>query len=425
MTESESSHSILLHPPQAGPQAFRRAAKIGMAVGVVVFLLGLFLSPQRTWQAYFVNFLFWSGLAQGGVVVAAVYRITNARWGDQFRRIGEGMVLYLPVNLLLFLILIAGGKMIFPWLEHGVEEKGIWLSGYFLFPRDGVSLVLLSWVSYKFVYYSVRPDLGILAENGIWLDGRLRYVIKDWRGWEGEVSASKQRLAVLTPVLLICFGLLYPLLGFDLVMALDPHWYSTLYGWLYALHAFFAALTAIAILAYASTRWYDVRDAFTSNQWHDMGRFVFGFALLSGGFFWSQFLVIWYGNLPEESSYLIKRFYSQPWEPLMWVYIILAYLFPLLVFLSAQVKRIPGALSVIAGLILLSLFLERFIAVVPFLWGEPSIPFGLLELGITVGFLGLFMRCWLAFARVIPIIPAHAVEQPVGTPGSETPAPVV
>jgi hypothetical protein len=423
MTETESSHSILLHPPQAAPLVFRKGAKVAIAIGVLAFVVGLIISPQRAWQAYFVNFLFWSGLAQGGVVMAAVYRITNARWGDQFRRIGEGMVLFLPVSLALYVILIVGGTEIFPWLGHGTDHKGIWLTGWFLFARDGVAFGVLCFVSYRFVYFSIRPDLGILKENGIFVDHRLLYAIKDWQGWETEVSISKQKLSVLTPILLICFGSLYSLVGFDMVMSLDPHWYSTLYGWLYSLHAFFAALTAITILAYASTKWYDLDDAFSRGQWHDMGRFVFGFALLAGGFFWSQFLVIWYGNLPEESSYLIKRFYTQPWEPLMWAYIILAYLFPLVVFLSARVKQIPGALSVIAGLIFVALFLERFIAVVPFLWNLPSIPFGLLEAGITLGFIGLFLRCWLAFARVIPIVPACPVEQPASSSRTPNPSP--
>jgi Ni/Fe-hydrogenase subunit HybB-like protein len=395
-----------------------------MALGFLAFVLGVILSPQRAWQSYFVNFLFWSGIAQGGVVMAAVYRITNARWGDQFRRIGEGMVLYLPVSLVLYVILIAGGSNIFPWLGHHDEQKGVWLSSWFLFGRDGIAFGLLAFLSYRYVYHAVRPDLGILKENGIFVDQRVLRAIRDWRGWEAEVTTSKKKLAVMTPVLLICFGTLYSLIGFDMVMALDPHWYSTLYGWMYALHAFFAALTVITILAYLSTKWFGLGENYSRNQWHDMGRFVFGFALLAGGFFWSQFLVIWYGNLPEETSYLIKRFYAQPWEPLMWAYIILAYLFPLVVFLSARVKQIPGALAAIAALIFAALFLERFIAVVPFLWNLPSIPFGLLEIGITIGFVGLFLRCWLAFVRVIPIIPARAMDQTVRTLGSENPSAV-
>jgi hypothetical protein len=376
-----------------------------LAIGAVAFIAGVFLSPQRAWQAYFVNFLFWSGIAQGGVVMAAVYRLTNARWGDQFRRIGEGMIGFLPVSLLLYLMLIAGGTYLFPWLVYRVPGNEVWLSGYFVFGRDGAAQLVLLLVSYRFVYHSLRPDLGLLNEQGLIPDRRVLFVIREWKGWPEESAESKRRLAKLTPILLLCFGTLYTLLGFDLVMALDPTWYSTLFGWMYFLHAFFASLAIITILAFLSTKWFQLKDAFLTRQWHDMGRFIFGFALLAGGFFWSQFLVIWYGNLPEESSYLIKRFYTQPWEPLMWVYIILAYLFPLVVFLSARIKQIPAALSAIAGLILVGLFLERFVSVIPFIWNLPTVPFGILEVGITLGFAALFLGCWLEFARVAPIVP--------------------
>jgi hypothetical protein len=100
----------------------------------------------------------------------------------------------------------------------------------------------------------------------------------------------------------------------------------------------------------------------------------------------------------------------------------MAYLFPLVVFLSARVKQIPGALASIAALILVALFLERFIAVVPFIWNQQSVPFGLLEIGITLGFMGLFMRSWLAFARVVPIAPARPMPQPVRVLSTENPS---
>jgi hypothetical protein len=409
---NESKSQVLLYPPERAPHALRMIVGTVMAIGAIAFIAGMLVSPQRAWQSYFVNFLFWSGIAQGGVVMAAVYRITNARWGEQFRRIGEGMIGFLPVSLLLFLLLLAGGNHLFPWFSHVIHGKELWLNPYFVFSRDGVAFIVLLMISYRFVYHSVRPDIGFLNEQGLVPDRRVLFVVKEWKGWPEESAKAAAKLAKLTPVLLICFGMLYSMIGFDLVMGLDPEWYSTLFGWLYSLHAFFAALTVITILAYFSTRWFNVKDAFVTHQWHDMGRFVFGFALLSGGFYWSQYLVIWYGNLPEESSYLIKRFYSQPWEPLMWVYIILAYLFPLVVFLSARIKQIPAALSVVAGLILAALFLERFIAVIPFVWAPLTVPFGLLEICITLGFAALFLRCWLAFARWVPIVPPGSPAKP-------------
>ncbi len=350
-----------------------------VAIGVIAFVAGLVGGyQQRAWQIYFVNFLFWSGIAQGGVVMSAVYRITNAGWGDQFRRIGEAMVSFLPVSFVLYLVLVFGGQSLFPWIHDPPKGKEVWLSAPFLFGRDGAIFLFLMWLSYKYVSHSARSGNG--------------------------QHASEKSLIKLTPLLLLSFALLYSLIGFDLVMALDPEWYSTLFGWLYFLHAFYAALVMITILAVLSSKWFHQEGGYTTNQWHDMGRFVFGFCLLSGGFFWSQFLVIWYGNLPEETSYLIKRFYSQPWEPLMWAYVIFAYLFPLAVFLSKKIKQVPNALLSIAFVIFIALFLERFIAVVPFVWHEPTIPFGLIELCVTVGFAGAFTLSWLRFVKTVSVV---------------------
>ncbi|MEW6512302.1 MAG: hypothetical protein AB1428_15235 [Bacteroidota bacterium] len=408
MTSGRTTAAQTAFPPRNAPGGLKVLLGVLVAVGIVAFIAGLLGGDRlRAWQIFFVNFLFWSGLAQGGVVMAAVYRITNARWGDHFRRIGEGMVAFLPVSFVLYLVLVIAGQEIFPWLREPVHGKEAWLSAPFLFGRDGAVFLVLMWLSGTYVYYSIRPDLGQAPSGtgGAPASGLVHRLMKHWRGWETESLESGRRLARLTPALLIAFAVLYSLIGFDLVMPLDPHWFSTLFGWLYFLHAFFAGLVMVMTLAILSRPWFGTAGAFTEGQWHDMGKFVFGFCLLSGGFFWSQYLVIWYGNLPEESSFLMKRFYTQPWEPLMWVYIILAYLFPLAVFLSRRVKEIPAALLVMGVLILGALFIERFIAVVPFLWQGATIPFGLVELVVTAGFAALFVLSWIFFAERVTLVP--------------------
>jgi hypothetical protein len=344
------------------PSRVKLILMIVCALGVVAFVWGLVAGEgQRAWQIYFVNFLFWSGVAQGGVAMAGVYRMTNARWGDQFRRMGESLIAFLPISILLYGILVAGGRSLFPWVGHAFPGKEVWLNEMFVFVRAGGVFLVLFWISTRFVKASRN---------------------------------SAPALSRLTPVLLILFVVLYSLIGFDLVMSLDPYWYSTLFGWLYVLHAFFGGLVAVTILAVVSRTWRRT-ETIEESQWHDMGRFVFGFCLLSGGFFWSQFLVHWYGNLPEETSFLLKRFYAMPWEPLMWASIIGAYLLPLGVFLSKRVKQVPEALLVICLVIFAALFLERFVAVVPFVWNEPVIPFGVMEALVTAGFGALFMRVWI------------------------------
>ncbi len=419
MTQKAPPDPLII--PRPAPPGTRLVLWVLTLAGLASFAAALAWGDgTRAWQIYFVNFLFWTGIAQGGVVMSAVYRIANGRWGGIFPRIGEGMITFLPLSLLLYVGLIAGGTGLFPWLKDPVPGKEIWLSGPFLFGRDAIIFLVLMWLSYKFVSACIRPEMALLKERGqrpagLWV----RRSLAGWKGWEEEMRLSDGKLKRLTPLLLIVFSVCYTLLGFDLVMALDPQWASTLFGWMFFLHAFFAALVVVAILAVAATSWFDLGDVINTSQWHDMGRFVFGFCLLSGGFFWSQFLVIWYGNLPEETGYLIKRFYTFPWEGLMWVYIILAYLLPLAVFLSRRVKEVPAALLSICAVILVALFIERFIAVVPFVWPEPSIPFGITELGITAGFAGAFVLCWLSFFTVVPLVPFRPSNTNISSGGQQ------
>jgi hypothetical protein len=176
-----------------------------------------------------------------------------------------------------------------------------------------------------------------------------------------------------------------------------------LYGWLFFLHGFYGALVVITLLAIAARKAFNADSMLSTKQFHDMGRLVMGFCMLSGGFFCSQYLVIWYGNLTEEIPYLILRFRSPLWAPLMWYYIIFAFFFPLAVFLSKKAKEKPVVLVVVASIILSSLFVERFLAVAPFLWHEALMPFGIMELLVTLGFAAGFALTWFRFVAMLPL----------------------
>jgi len=126
--------------------------------------------------------------------------------------------------------------------------------------------------------------------------------------------------------------------------------------------------------------------------------------MLSGGFYWSQYLVIWYGNLTEEIPYLLIRFHSPLWAPFTWYYIIFAFFFPLAIFLSRRAKERPAVLVSVASIILSALFVERFIAVAPFLWHESNLPFGILELLVTLAFAAGFALAWFSFISMVPLV---------------------
>jgi len=397
--------SSMIFPTQKLSQRVRNILWTFVAIGAIVFIASLGLGyALRAWQIYYVNFVFWTAIAQGGVVFSAAYRMTNGTWGEPFRRTGEGMVSFLPVSFVLFIGVFLGRSEIYPWL-HEATGKESWLNTPFFFTRDTVIFLFMMWLSYKYVRTSLRPELGRHRAN---LPEKFQKFIerltRDWEGDELETAKSASAMAKLVPAMLIAFAVLYTLLGFDLLMSLSPQWYSTLYGWLFFLHGFYGALVVITILAIAARKAFTLEAGFRTSQFHDLGRLVMGFCMLSGGFYWSQYLVIWYGNLTEEIPYLLMRFHNPLWAPLTWYYIVFAFFFPLAIFLSKRAKEKPAILVSVASIILSSLFVERFLAVAPFLWHEPTLPFGIMELLVSLAFAAGFALAWFTFISMVPLI---------------------
>ncbi len=402
----------LTFPAQYLPPRIRATLWMFVGLGGFAFIVSLLVgSAGRGWQIYYVNFVLWTAIAQGGVVFSAAYRMTNGTWGEPFRRVGEAMVSFLPVSFVLFIGVFFGRESIYPWL-HEVTGKEAWLNTPFFFARDGMVFLYMMWLSYKYVRTSLRPELGRFRGQ---IPDRFRAVVErltsNWKDDQQESEVSKAKIAKLVPAMLISFTVLYSYLGFDLLMSLVPRWSSTLYGWLFFLHGFYGALVVITLLAISARKVFKLEAGFETKQFHDLGRLVMGFCMLSGGFYWSQYLVIWYGNITEEIPYLLMRFRNPLWAPLTWYYIVFAFFFPLAVFLSKRAKEKPASLAVIASIILSSLFVERFLAVAPFLWHEQYLPFGVMELAVSLAFAAGFALTWFKFVAIVPLT-AKKVEPP-------------
>jgi hypothetical protein len=278
-----------------------RLSKALLALGAIAFAASLALGQgERAWQAFLLNFLFWTGIAQCGIVFAAAYQVAKGGWGDAFRRMGESLGFFLPISLVLFVaMMIFGARSIFVWARTPLEgSKGIWLSVPFVTARDLVVLSGVFAISAAYVYYSERTALFAAVFAGA--VPRSKYIDRwiEGAGMPGDSERCARRTTTLAPVLLISFGLGYSLIGFDLIMSLDPAWYSTLFGWYFFVSAFYSALAVLAIAAAVFHRSWNLEHHLTSMQSHDFGRLLFGFCLLTGGLFWAQWLVFWYGDLP-------------------------------------------------------------------------------------------------------------------------------
>jgi hypothetical protein len=317
------------------------------------------------------------------------------------------MAAFLPVSFVLFFLLIFGSTYIFPWLHEPIETKQAWLNIGSVFFRDFCSIAILYTLSIVFVYYSLRPHADrIPAHTTRWLSALIEKLRQDWRDTETEQAYSERALTVLSPIFILLYAVLFSLIAFDLVMSLEPDWVSTLFGAYFCIGNIYAGLAVIMISAVAVHATLGIQVLPSPAQSHDFGKLIFGFCILWTYMFWCQYLPIWYGNLPEETGFVLVRLAEQPWAAVSSVVLVLNFLIPFPVLLSQRIKQIPKALAGLGILIVLGMWLERYVLVVPSLWPETSLPLGVLELCMLAGFFGGYALAFLTFVQVF--VPADS-----------------
>jgi hypothetical protein len=386
----EHHKSLSLRIPLKLTLIFAALSSIG-AIGFLVSLQGA--NQLRAWQAYLVNFLFWTGLSFGAVLFVAVLNITGAKWGRPLKRLGEAFSAYLPIGFLLFWPLYFGRTELFPWIHEPVPGREIWLNVPFLFIRNGIGLFLLTLICVTLVIFSIKADR--LEQNNS--SGEDRQDAKPNVNWKRQL--------ILSPILGIFYAFVMTLMGLDLVMSLDPHWCSTLLGVYFFIGSFYTGIAAIYLLSFLAARSDSLKNYVRPRHFHDLGKLLFAFCLFTGYLFYVQFLTIWYGNMPEETRYVILRVKLTPWEPLAWVVLFMIFLIPFVVLLSRKikVKRLP--MTLLSLMVITGMWLERFILVAPSLWKQGTLPLGITELSVTAGYLGIMGLCLTAFLRRFPTVP--------------------
>ncbi len=368
----------------------RRAALIGAAlvgVGAVVLVSGLLSGhADRTWWAYHANFVFWAGLAQGMVVFAATQKLAKGHWSGVLIRLAEAGAAFTVVSVVLFVGLFIGRDHIFSWLHEPRSDIGGWLTTRWFFPRNGAVLIALAWLSWRFVGRDLAPDVRELAT-----------------GQAAERKEDADRITRDAAILVLAYAFGYSLLGYDLVMSLAHKWVSNLYGAFYFMGSFLAGLMTLAVFGVVLRRAMGLGDVFSWRQQHDLAKLCFGFTVFWAYLMWSQFLVIWYGNLPDETYFIFYRLYGA-WRPVGIAVFCLVFLIPFIGLLGVRPKKYPPTLVGFAAVSLVGIWLERYLEVVPSVNHGAGPAIGFPEIGTTLFFGGLFLLAWAWFAGRYPMI---------------------
>ncbi|HXM38449.1 MAG TPA: hypothetical protein VN908_07295 [Gemmatimonadales bacterium] len=388
MTVAVASRSDLAQKASQAPVTrFTLVGAVAVALGLIVFVMGLLGGhPERTWWAYHANFVFWAGLAQGMVVFAATQKLAKGHWSGVLIRFAEAGAAFTTVSVVLFLGLFFGRQHIFTWLHEPRPEIGGWLTTRWFFLRNGAILVALSWLSWRFVRHEVAPDVRELATGEA----------VDRKEDAGRISRDAAFL-----ILAYAFG--YSMLGYDLVMSLAHKWVSNLFGGFYFMGSFLAALMMLAVLGVVLRRTMGLGDIFSRKQQHDLAKLCFGFTVFWAYLMWSQFLVIWYGNLPEETYFIFYRLYGA-WRPIGITVFCLVFVIPFIGLLGETPKKYPPTLLGFALVSLVGIWLERYLEIVPSINHGAGPAIGIPEIGTTLFFAGLFLLSWAWFAARYPII---------------------
>ena len=373
---------------------------IFVAIGVVTFIFGLTSEhPERAWQAYLINFLLWSAIAQGAVLFSTVMHMTNARWSGPLSGLSESFTAFFPLSFVLFLLLFIGRTHIFPWLHEDLHGKEVWLNIPFLFWRDFFGLLILYLLGFAYLFNALQ-----LKYDPNQPMGEIRkYIYNAWKQNHPNPERIKSRMTVWGGLYILAFALVLSLIGFDLVMSMDPHWVSTLFGAYHFVKSFFVGLGALIILAAIIRIKQGEASSIMTNHFHDIGKLFFGFCLLWADFFYVQLMVIYYGNIPEETHYVIVRTMLAPWNKLAWTIFIVCFVGPFFILLNQRIKTKPVLMLAICSVVIVGIWLEHLLLLGPALSHDAqAIPLSLSDGLISLGFLGLMAIAVGYFIKVFP-----------------------
>jgi hypothetical protein len=390
----------------------------GLGIALALLGLGLFLvmltgeNADRAWHLFHVNWVYFTGLASGSFAFIAVQKITNAKWSGLIIRFAEAVpFFFFPVSLIGFLLIFTVGyHHIFPEMHGLGSGKELWLSHGVMFTRLLIGLSLLFLLGFRLVKADLVPDLYETA--GLVTGGRQRL----YQSWSKDFDPSPEgrarhdaRIRHLAPVYVVTYAVVATMVAFDTMMALQPHWFSNLFGGWYFMGSFLGAHTLLALLMIYGRHEITIDEFISPKQRHDLGKLIFGFSVFWTYLMWSQFLVIWYGNMPEETGFVFARLWG-PWRPIGSAVFIGMFVIPFIGLLGVAPKKNYFTLGLFSLISLLSLWLERYLMVLPSVTRLEGPTFGLPELGPTALFLGLFLFAYALFARTFPMVSPRLAE---------------
>lgn len=395
-----------------------------MIVGAIAIVAGFFVYGEnhhaRWWANLMINGFYFFSIALGALFIYALNFATESAWGVVLRRVMEAVFGFIPYAAAIMIIVFLGStfKMnhFYHWMDDAVvkeyvavDTQGTENARYFesleKAEAAGVEVVLnaefdqliadkTAYLNTPFFWVRTIVYIVTFVWFGYWF--RKRSLREDEEGTVDVHLKGYKKGALF----LVLFAVFSSTLSWDWLMSIDAHWFSTLYGWYAFSGMWVSAMNILTILAlYLISKGY--LQNVNSSHIHDLGKWVFALSFLWSYLWFSQFMLIWYSNIPEEVTYFITRidFFSVPFFGMF----IINFALPMLFLMSRDSKRNPGFLIAIGVIIFIGHYLDTFLLILPGVQGYMT--FGWLEVGFLLGFIGLFINRVFTSLTKAPIEP--------------------
>jgi hypothetical protein len=370
-------------------------------LGITSFAAGMLSGEHtRTWGSFLFNAMFFFSIALGGTAFGNMQDVISAKWGRPIKRIHESFSAFLPLVSVLFIAFLVCVKFdvlqagkVYKWIADPsivahFFGKNVWLQPNFMFVRDIFALVVIVYLTQWHYRVSTAADRAFLSnhfEEGVRLGQKAQKTLGKWSA----------------PVLIV-YSILYSILAFDLLMSLTPTWVSTLWaGWQFSVMMQTLLATTLLVLFYLKKK--PVGHYIGRQQFHDVGKLLFGFTAFYAYLTYAHVLTYWYTNMPEETSYFITRL-QNPW----FCYIIAA---PFVSFLIPFILMVPkaskwtGFVAIpVCLLVLASQWINMMLVVSPEVSDAKLWSLSWIELGMLLGFLSAFILTLVHRSSKIPVI---------------------
>jgi hypothetical protein len=366
------------------------AAAVGVAGLAVAWGMsrGSAAATTRFFTSYLANYCYFLSLALGALFLVLLEHLARAGWSVVVRRLAEGIAAMLPALGLLFLPILWGMPYLYPWVR----------------PDPALNEHLAGLLRWKQPYlnegfFAIRVAIYFLA----WLSMGYYYLLLSSRqDRTGEVYLTR-RLEKLAPVSMIVFGLTVTFASFDWMMSRDPFWYSTIYGVYYFAGCAVSAFALLSIVAVLVQRSHHLEQAITADHYQDLGKYTFGFVIFWGYIAFSQYMLMWYANLPEETAWYHRRTIG-PWGYVSALLILGHFFLPFLALISRAAKRNRTFLAAMCLWILMMHWLDVYWLIMPESHRR-DVPLSWMDLATFVGIGGLCAAAGLLWLLGRPLLP--------------------